>query len=146
MPRRIVVLVAALAALPALVALDAGSLRAQDTATAVRPGMSESDVRARWGEPVAVRRANEWTYLFFRNGLERQWGYYDTVFLHNDQVVDAIVRAPEHLYVGQSSSPPDRLPEFTPPGRPPTPGGAAGVLGVRLVAPGPTVTPTRERR
>ena len=97
-------------------ALAAGPLAAQDTTRTVRPGMSEADVRARWGEPIAVRRLNDWTYLFFRNGEERRVGFYDVVLLQNGQVMDAVVRSPEHVYTGQSSSPPDRTPAFTRPG------------------------------
>jgi hypothetical protein len=116
-------LVLALAAAPAL---------AQDTTTALRPGMSEADVRERWGEPVAVRRANEWTYFFYSNGMERSVGWYDVVFLQNGQVVDAIVRAPGRNYLGQSSSPPGRMPEPTLLQQPaPNPGGAE-ITGVRI--------------
>ncbi len=81
----------------------------------VRPGMTEADVRQQWGEPVTVRRRNEWTYMFYTNGHERRLGYYDTVFLQNGQVVDAIVRSPDHVYLGVSSSPEGRVPQFTPP-------------------------------
>jgi len=116
-------------------ALAAAPLPAQDTTGAVRPGMSEADVVARWGEPVAIRRVNEWTYLFFRNGQERELGYYDVVFLQSGQVVDAVVRAPEHVYLGTSSSPPGRIPEFTPPRRPPEAGAPGAVTGVRVNAP-----------
>lgn len=104
---------------------------AQDSAGPVRPGMTEAQVVARWGEPVAVRRINDWTYLFYRNGEERQVGYYDTVFLQDGQVVDAIVRSPEHVYAGQSSSPPGRGPEYTPPGES-APGAGAAVTGVQV--------------
>lgn len=123
-------------------ALGAAPLAAQDTTTAVAPGMTEAQVRARWGEPVAVRRANEWTYLFFQNGREREWGYYDTVFLQNDQVVDAIIRMPGRVYLGQSSSPPDRLPEFTPPQQRPEEA-AGAVTGVRVTQP---ATPNPQER
>jgi hypothetical protein len=34
------------------------------------------------------------------------------------QVVDAVIRSNEHSYAGQSSSPGNRQPEMTPPGRP----------------------------
>lgn len=93
---------------------------AQDSAqatpsNAIRPGMSEADVRARWGEPLTVRRANEWTYLFYQSGVEHIHRFNDVVFLQNGQVVDAIVRAPSRSYLGQSSSPPTRAPENTPP-------------------------------
>ena len=119
----------------AIAATCSAGARAQDTTSAVRPGMTEADVLNRWGEPVAVRRVNDWTYLFFRNNLERQWGYYDTVFLQNGQVVDAIVRASEHVYLGQSSSPPDRIPVFTPPATPRPDSGAGTVTGVRVTTP-----------
>jgi hypothetical protein len=110
----------------------AAPARAQDTTRAVRPGMTEAEVRARWGEPLAVRRANQWTYLFYENGIETQ--YHDVVFLLDGQVVDAIVRMPGRTYLGQSSSPPDRWPEFTPPRGAPQPavGSSATVTGVRV--------------
>lgn len=87
---------------------------------AIRPGMSGADVRARWGEPVATRRANDWTYLYYRNGNERGVGYYDIVFLQRDQVVDCIARGEGHVYLGNSSSPGNRNPEFTAPAPPRT--------------------------
>ncbi len=102
---------------------------ASDTGSGVRPGMSEAQVEARWGPPAAVRRLNDWTYLFYRNGRERDVGYYDTVFLQNDQVVDAIVRSPEHVYLGVSSSPEGVV--SVPPGAAP-PDSAAGVTGVTV--------------
>jgi hypothetical protein len=111
-------------------------LRAQDTAFAVRPGMTEQDVRSRWGEPIAVRRLNDWTYLFYDNGMERDVGYHDVVFLQNGQVVDAVVRMPGRVYLGQSSSPPTRWPEFTPPAQQQRPDeGGAAVTGVRVNPP-----------
>jgi hypothetical protein len=78
-----------------------------DTGT-VAPGMSERDVYALWGAPLAVRRSGEYTYLFFRNACERTCGTMDLVTLQNGQVVDAIVRWEGHGYSGQSSSPPGR--------------------------------------
>lgn len=103
---------------------------APDTSTLVRPGMSEQDVRVRWGEPVTVRRVNDWTYLFYENGRERATGMYDVVFLQNGQVVDAIVRAEGRVYAGTSSSPEGRVPEFTPPRT--TPATGAEVGGARV--------------
>jgi hypothetical protein len=75
-----------------------------DTGT-LAPGMSESQVYALWGAPVAVRHTGTRTYLFFPNGCERSCGTADIVTLDNGQVVDAIVRWPGHGYSGQSSSP-----------------------------------------
>ena len=112
-------------------ALWAVPLAAQDSSKIVQPGMTEADVRARWGDPAAVRTANQWTYLFYHNGRERAAGTYDVVFLQNGQVVDAIVRGPEHAYGGQSSSPEGRVPEFTPP-RQPADSSGAPVTGVRV--------------
>jgi hypothetical protein len=103
-----------------------------DTATVVMPGMTQAQVIARWGEPDAVRRMNDWTYLFYGNGDERTWGYDDTVFLQNGQVMDAIVRSPEHVYGGQSSSPEGRAPEFTPPQGAQPDSGRGAVTGVHV--------------
>jgi len=86
-----------------------------DTGT-VAPGMTRDQVIAVWGPPVAERSRESWTYLFFRNGCEATCGTFDTVFLENGQVVDAVVRGPGHTYAGVSSSPPGRVPAATPPG------------------------------
>jgi hypothetical protein len=115
--------------------LGTAPLAAQDTTKAVRPGMTEAEVRARWGDPAIVRRLNDWTYLFYLNGEERRIGYYDTVFLQNGQVMDAIVRSADHMYLGQSSSPPDRAPVFTPPTQPPQSSAPGAVMGVHVNAP-----------
>jgi hypothetical protein len=86
-----------------------------DTGT-VNPGMAERDVYLIWGAPAAVRRAGEYTYLFFRNGCEYTCGTMDVVTLQNGQVVDAIVRWDGHRYGGESSSPPGRVPVANPGG------------------------------
>ena len=80
-----------------------------DTGT-VAPGMTERDVYALWGAPAAVRRAADYTYLYFHNGCEKTCGTMDLVILQNGQVVDAIVRWAGHTYSGESSSPPGRVP------------------------------------
>jgi hypothetical protein len=80
-----------------------------DTGT-IAPGMTETDIYSLWGPPASVRRAGDWTYLFFRNGCEWSCGTYDVVFLRNGAVVDAIVRWWGHIYDGESSSPPDVVP------------------------------------
>ncbi len=103
-----------------------------DSTGPVKPGMTQADVIARWGQPVAVRRMNDWTYLFYRNGDERTWGYYDTVFLQNGQVLDAIVRSPDHVYEGQSSDPEGKVPGFTPPAGARPDSGRGAVTGVRV--------------
>ena len=103
-----------------------------DTGT-VNPGMAERDVYLIWGAPAAVRRAGEYTYLFFRNGCEYTCGTMDVVTLQNGQVVDAIVRWDGHRYGGESSSPPGRVPVANPGGDtlqvqppPPPPSAPAG--------------------
>ena len=85
-----------------------------DTGT-VAPGMSEADVVAMWGAPVARSRIGAMTYLYFPNGCERSCGTMDVVFLENDRVVDAVLRWPGHGYSGQSSSPPGTTPAATRP-------------------------------
>ena len=127
-----------------VLACAAAPAAAQDTTTAIRPGMTEADVRARWGEPLAVRRVNDWTYMFYANG-QRHYGYDDVVMLQGGQVMDAVVRGAGHVYLGQSSSPPDRLPEFTPPSQAPPSAKAAAVTGVRVNAPAtPPAPPSPE--
>lgn len=81
----------------------------QDTGT-IGPGMSERDVYALWGAPAAVRRAGEYTYLFFQNGCEYTCGTMDVVTLQSGTVVDAIVRWDGHRYAGESTSPPGNMP------------------------------------
>ena len=75
-----------------------------DTGT-IAPGMAEREVYSVWGAPAAVRRAGEFTYLYFRNGCEHSCGMMDLVMLQNGHVVDAVLRWPGHEYSGQSSSP-----------------------------------------
>jgi len=94
----------------ALAVLAAAPLLAQDDAHTIRPGMREAEVRQRWGEPIASRRAGEYTYLFYANGDEHRVGWTDVVFLQNGQVVDAIVRGTGRSFAGLSSAPPGRTP------------------------------------
>jgi len=110
----------------------AAAAPAQPTGGSVKPGMSDADVRAAWGEPVAVRRMNDWTFMFFRNGRERAVGTYDVVFLQGAQVVDVIVRSADHLYTGVSSSPEGRTPEYTPPEQPAADTSSGAVTRVRV--------------
>jgi len=130
-------------ALAALTALP-GRLAAQDTtaaaapaaapaaqsSTAISPGMSEMDVRNRWGDPVATRTIGQWKYLYYRNDDERHVGWWDTVFLQNGQVMDVIARGAGHVYTGQSSSPPGRTPGPTL--NPATDTSKAAVTGVHI--------------
>jgi hypothetical protein len=80
----------------------------------VEPGMTDAQVRAAWGEPLAVRTLGTHTYMYFRNGCPTaQCGMNDVVILERGQVVDAIVRASAHRYGGVSSSPAARAPSPT---------------------------------
>ncbi len=81
----------------------------------ISPGMTVDEVIGVWGTPVADRTLGNWTFLYFRNGCEWACGTFDIVMLEGGQVVDAIVRGAGHTYAGVSSSPPDRVAEFTPP-------------------------------
>jgi len=119
---------------PAVVAQPAADTAAAAVPdNAVRPGMTEAEVRARWGDPLATRTANDWTYLFYRNRHERRVGFEDVVLLQHGQVMDAIVRSPDHVYTGVSSSPEGRMPVFTPPqGQQPDSTKGAAVTGVQV--------------
>src|SRR6185503_14909788 len=75
----------------------APTAQAQEVKT-IRPGMSESEVRAAWGEPVTSRTTGDYAYLFYQNGCLRACGTYDVVILQGGQVVDAIARGKEHQY------------------------------------------------
>jgi hypothetical protein len=79
----------------------------------IRPGMTEAEVRAAWGEPLTRRAAGAMSYLYYRNDCLRRCGTYDIVFLEAGQVIDAIVRDRRRKYDGISSSPPDRTPAPT---------------------------------
>jgi len=93
------------------------TVAAQEPAT-IRPGMSEADVIAAWGEPLARRSRGAFTYLHFQTDCLKECGTYDVVILEGGQVVDAIARSKNHRYDGVSSSPVDRAPGFTPPRTP----------------------------
>jgi hypothetical protein len=99
---------------PTSVAVQDVPYVSDDTGT-VAPGMSEAEVVAMWGAPVARSRTGAMTYLYFPNGCERSCGTMDVVFLENDRVVDAVLRWPGHGYSGQSSSPPGTTPAATRP-------------------------------
>ncbi len=86
-----------------------------DTGT-IAPAMGEREIYDLWGAPAAVRRAGEYTYLFFKNGCEYTCGTMDVVTLKDGKVVDAILRWDGHRYSGESSSPPGRVPVANPGG------------------------------
>jgi hypothetical protein len=90
----------------------ASALHAQDIKN-IKPGMTEADVRASWGDPITSRKAGSMLYMYYTNDCMRSCGTYDVVFLENGQVVDAVVRDSHRGYDGVASSPRDRKPEPT---------------------------------
>ncbi len=103
-----------LAIVASLVLSIAGAGRAAAQATiAIKPGMSEAEVRAAWGEPLTVRKTGVMSYLYYRNDCLKRCGTYDIVFLEHGQVVDAVVRDQHRRYDGIASSPVGRTPEPT---------------------------------
>lgn len=80
-------------------------LHAQRATPTVSPGMSRAQVVSALGQPLAMREADGYAYLFYRNHCTRTCGMNDLVVLHRDSVVDAIFRSPARRYAGTSSSP-----------------------------------------
>ena len=113
MPSTLLTRIATPALVLSLTALTALSAPSVLSAQAIKPGQSEADVRAAWGEPLTVRKMGDYSYMFYTNGCLKTCGTYDVVILEKDQVVDAIVRAQGRSYEGVSSSPPERKPEPT---------------------------------
>ncbi len=93
----------------------AGVVGAQETQT-IRPGMTEQDVVAVFGEPQGKSSYGTFTFYFYDNGCEKECGFPDTVFFENGQVVDAVLRATWRDYTGESSSPKGVVPKATPGG------------------------------
>jgi hypothetical protein len=89
------------------------TLSAQAEPQTIKPGMTEAEVRAAWGEPLTARKAGPMTYLYYRNDCHKRCGTHDVVFLEGGQVIDAIVRDSRRRYDGVSSSPAERKPEAT---------------------------------
>ncbi len=58
----------------------------------IAPGMSEDEVRARFGAPATTRTDGAWTYLFYHNGCPVRCGSDDVVFLRDGKVVAAVLR------------------------------------------------------
>ncbi|HVE77292.1 MAG TPA: hypothetical protein VNA89_00395 [Gemmatimonadaceae bacterium] len=115
----------------ALTALVPAVLGAQDARFVVDSGMTKAQVVERLGAPASERSAGAYTYLYYFNGCERECGMSDLVILQNDAVVDAIFRASERQYTGQSSSPAQRRPQRSVGGvlRTPLPASAPAVRG-----------------
>ncbi len=87
-----------------LVLAIAPALAAQQPRT-ISPGMTRAQVIAALGQPLTLREADGYTYIFYHNQCTRACGMNDLVVLRSDSVVDAIFRSPERHYTGKSSSP-----------------------------------------
>jgi hypothetical protein len=82
-----------------------GSLRAQQPAVTIDPGMTREQVVEKLGQPLSSRSFESFTYLLYRNGCEKTCGMNDLVVLDSGRVVDAVFRAASRKYSGSSSSP-----------------------------------------
>lgn len=74
-------------------------------ATTIDSGMTRAQVIEKLGKPLSEHSTGKWTYLYYRNGQEKQFGMSDLVTLDGEKVVDAIFRSPQRRYSGTSSSP-----------------------------------------
>ena len=110
----------------------------------IDPGMSETKVVERLGEPDATRSAGDFKYLFYRNGCIKQCGMDDVVILQRDSVVDAMFRSAERSYTGKSSSPraiPAEVAARTRPGAREVPSGEVVQAGAPKADPTPAASP-----
>jgi hypothetical protein len=78
-------------------ALVLGSPAAAQT---ISQGMTTAQVRAALGEPVTVRTAGDWSYLYYLNGCAVRCGSDDVVFVQNDRVVAAVFRTARRRFSG----------------------------------------------
>ena len=88
----------------ALTTLAAVSVGAQTVPT-IDPGMTQTQVVEKLGQPLSVRTYGSFTYLLYKNGCEKKCGMNDLVVLDSDKVVDAVFRSSARKYAGTSSSP-----------------------------------------
>ena len=88
-----------------LITLFAPALGAQTAGGTIDPGMTKAQVVENLGAPASERVAGKFTYLFYKNGCEKECGMSDLVVLKDDAVVDAVFRAGVRKYTGTSSSP-----------------------------------------
>ncbi len=87
-----------------LAAIAVVSAGAQNVPT-IEPGMTQTQVVERLGQPLTVRTYGSFTYLLYKNGCEKKCGMNDLVVLDSDKVVDAVFRSSTRKYTGSSSSP-----------------------------------------
>lgn len=105
-------LVVTMVCLLALAVARVGTAQAQEVKT-IKPGMTQAEVVAAWGDYLTARKASSMLYMYFKNDCLKSCGTYDVVFFENGQVVDAVVRDSHRAYDGVASSPKDRKPEPT---------------------------------
>jgi len=84
--------------------ISASALGAQKSAT-IDPGMTREQVVAALGQPLSSKSYDGFTYMLYRNGCEKKCGMNDLVVLDSGKVVEAVFRAPDRKYSGNSSSP-----------------------------------------
>ncbi|UCC74812.1 MAG: hypothetical protein JSV86_09770 [Gemmatimonadota bacterium] len=99
----------------AAILLTANAGAAQEVRT-IAPGMTTDQVKAEFGEPRGVAARGPFTYYYYDNGCEYECGFPDLVIFENDEVVDAVLRAPWNEYAGESSSPKGTVARATPGG------------------------------
>lgn len=94
-------------ALLLILTLAAGALTAVPASAqaVIDPGMTKTQVIAKFGLPTVERTVGGATFLFYRNGTEGRVGMNDLVILEDDKVVDAVLRSATRRYSGTSSSP-----------------------------------------
>ena len=69
-------------------------------AQTISQGMTTAQVRSVLGEPVTVRSAGDWSYLYYLNGCAVRCGSDDVVFVQNDRVVAAVFRTGRRRFAG----------------------------------------------
>ncbi|HEX8213568.1 MAG TPA: outer membrane protein assembly factor BamE [Longimicrobium sp.] len=69
-------------------------------AQTISPGMTAAQVRSLLGDPVTVRSAGDWSYLYYLNGCAVRCGSDDVVFIQNDRVVAAVFRTGRRRFAG----------------------------------------------
>jgi hypothetical protein len=84
----------------ALLLTAASPALAQST---ISPGMTEEQVRGRFGDPATTRAAGAWTYWYYHNGCPVRCGSDDVVFFQNDRVVAAVLRTSRRRFAGPAA-------------------------------------------
>jgi hypothetical protein len=102
------------AALAVAIVTLLGAARAEAQDRTVRAGMTDTEVRAAWGEPQATRTRGAFTYLVFPTPCLPGCGSHDVVILEDGKVIDAVARSSGRRFEGAAP----RTPGFTAPEAP----------------------------